>query len=70
MSDNDDADLGASVEYLVDRVEKEGCVTVEVEDGRIIAFTADMLKRLWQDAEASPKKQAIVFIRKPAKASA
>lgn len=57
-------------ENLIDRVEKEGVSTAEVDDGRIIIFTVPVLRRLLADAEASPKQKAIVFIRKAPKETA
>lgn len=52
---------------LFDRIEKEGAVVISTNDGHVFGFKADVLKRLWEDAEAKPRKMAIVFVRKALK---
>jgi hypothetical protein len=55
------------VQKLFDRLEEDGVAITSVSDGFIFAFTTGTLERLLSDAEASPHKKAIVFVRSPAK---
>lgn len=55
--DNEDAS------DLITRIEKEGVALRRVTDGVVFMFSAGVLRRLLEDAEASPAKKAIVFVR-------
>ncbi len=60
-----DADYDNAIEVLKTGAELQGVGVVTVKDGTIFMFTAARLQQLLQRAQASPQKQALVFVRQP-----
>lgn len=62
--DKDDDRVGVAVDYLQAQTDALGVGVVTVNEGSFFMFTAATLRALLERAEASDKKQAVVYVKR------